>query len=91
MSIRRSVLPLAGVATLALCGCSPAAEAQGSDDLASRVQAQEDERAIRRVLVHYGEFLDARDYRAYAALFVRDGVWTSGFGSLTGPPPSRPC
>jgi 3-phenylpropionate/cinnamic acid dioxygenase small subunit len=81
--MRMTILALA--AAQALSACSPAAEAQGSDDLAARVQALEDEKEIRRVLVHYGEYLDARDYRAYSQLFARDGVWTGGFGSFTGP------
>jgi uncharacterized protein (TIGR02246 family) len=53
--------------------------------LQQRVQRLEDQEQIRRVLVEYGEYLDARDYAGYAALFARDGVWTGGFGSFTGP------
>ena len=53
--------------------------------LAHRVQVLEDERAIREVLVEYGEYLDAKDYPAYAALFARDGVLTVAWGSATGP------
>jgi uncharacterized protein (TIGR02246 family) len=45
----------------------------------------EDESAIRRILIEYGAFLDARDYAAYAGLFAQDGVWIGGFGSFTGP------
>jgi len=81
----RLAFPLAALAALALSGCSPGAQAQGNDDLATRVQALEDEREIRRVLVQYGEYLDARDFAAYAGLFAADGVWTGGFGSFTGP------
>jgi hypothetical protein len=57
----------------------------GDVALAERVQQLEDEKAIREVLVQYGEFLDARDYAAYSRLFAREGVWTGGFGSATGP------
>ena len=71
------------LAALVLSGC--AAEAAPEDDLAQRVQELEDEREIRRVLVEYGEFLDARDYAAYASLFASDGVWSGGFGTYTGP------
>lgn len=53
--------------------------------LAARVQQLEDEKAIREVVIRYGETLDARDYAGYAALFAADGVWTGGFGSFTGP------
>jgi ketosteroid isomerase-like protein len=81
--MRTAILALA--AAQALSACSPAAEAQGNDDLAARVQALEDEKEIRRVLVHYGEYLDARDFAGYAGLFARDGVWTGGFGTFTGP------
>ncbi len=69
---------------LSLAGCNAAG---GEDDAALRqkVQALQDERDIREVLVRYGEYLDAKDYAAYAALFAKDGVWTGGFGSATGP------
>jgi uncharacterized protein (TIGR02246 family) len=53
--------------------------------LAQRVQQLEDEKAIREVVIRYGEYLDARDYASYASLFASDGVWTGGFGSATGP------
>jgi uncharacterized protein (TIGR02246 family) len=53
--------------------------------LQQRVQQLEDQEEIRQVLIAYGEHLDARDYAGYAALFARDGVWTGGFGSATGP------
>jgi uncharacterized protein (TIGR02246 family) len=53
--------------------------------LQQRVQQLEDQEEIRQVLIAYGENLDARDYAGYAALFARDGVWTGGFGSATGP------
>lgn len=53
--------------------------------LQRRVQQLEDQEAIRLVLVKYGEFLDSRNYAGYAALFARDGIWTGGFGSATGP------
>jgi ketosteroid isomerase-like protein len=53
--------------------------------LQQRVRALEDQEQIRQVLIAYGEYLDARDYAGYAALFARDGVWTGGFGSAMGP------
>jgi 3-phenylpropionate/cinnamic acid dioxygenase small subunit len=68
--------------TLALLGCV-------SDPrvavLEKRVQQLQDEQAIREVVIRYGECLDARDYAGYSALFAKEGVWTGGFGSATGP------
>lgn len=72
---------------LAACG-SPAPTGPSADEfraLAQRVQQLEDEKAIREVIVRYGETLDARDYAGYAQLFASDGVWTGGFGTFTGP------
>src|SRR5688572_715826 len=71
------------VAALALAGAVPAM-AQ-APTLEQRVQRMEDESTIRRMLIEYGAFLDAKDYRSYAALFASDGVWHGGFGSFTGP------
>lgn len=70
--------------TLALVACT-SAEHPRVAALEKRVQQLQDEQAIRDVVVRYGEYLDARDYAAYASLFARDGVWTGGFGSFTGP------
>jgi ketosteroid isomerase-like protein len=53
--------------------------------LEKQVQQLQDQQAIREVLIRYGEYLDARDYAGYAALFAKDGIWTGGFGSATGP------
>jgi uncharacterized protein (TIGR02246 family) len=64
-------------------GCTTTTPDVGA--LQRRVQQLEDQEQIRTVLVQYGEYLDARNYAAYAALFARDGVWTGGFGSATGP------
>ena len=59
--------------------------AESAATLEQRVRQLEDEKEIREVLIRYGEYLDARDYAAYAALFASDGVWAGGFGSATGP------
>src|SRR6187399_2798794 len=64
--------------------CAPAATL-AQPTLEQRVQRMEDESAIRRMLIEYGAFLDAKDYRSYAALFAPDGVWQGGFGTFTGP------
>ncbi|MEY2853198.1 MAG: hypothetical protein RL030_330 [Pseudomonadota bacterium] len=69
---------------LTLCvGC--ASTRPDFDVLQHRVQQLEDQEQIRQVLIAYGEYLDARNYAGYAALFAHDGVWTGGFGSATGP------
>ncbi len=51
----------------------------------ARVRRLEDIEEIRRLLTDYGRDLDRRDFKAYAALFARDGVWDGGFGAATGP------
>ena len=73
---------LAGMLVLVAC---TAAEDPRVAALEKRVQQLQDEQAIREVIIRYGEYLDARDYAAYASLFASDGVWTGGFGSFTGP------
>jgi SnoaL-like domain len=79
---------IALVSLLAFSACCVEAAAPAPPDLArlqQRVQQLEDQEEIRQVLIEYGEYLDARNYAGYAALFARDGVWTGGFGSATGP------
>jgi len=84
--MRRPVqAPLWLLAAGLLLASAPGAAQTADAALVQRVQQLEDEKAIREVLVQYGEFLDARDYAAYSRLFARDGVWTGGFGSFTGP------
>jgi ketosteroid isomerase-like protein len=53
--------------------------------LEQRVQRMEDESQIRKMVIEYGAYLDAKNYAAYAGLFAPDGVWVGGFGSFTGP------
>ena len=53
--------------------------------LEQRVQRMEDESQIRRILVQYGAFLDAKDFTSYANLFAKDGEWWGGFGRYKGP------
>jgi uncharacterized protein (TIGR02246 family) len=71
------------VVALGLSACAPREEPGTA--LEQRLQQLEDEKAIREVVIRYGEHLDARDYAAYASLFASDGVWTGGFGSAKGP------
>lgn len=49
--------------------------------LAERVQRLEDAKEIHDLLIRYGLTLDGRDYKAYASLFAKDGVWIGGFGT----------
>ena len=70
--------------TLVLVACTSPEDSRVAA-LEKRVQQLQDEKAIREVVIRYGEYLDARDYAAYASLFANDGVWTGGFGSFTGP------
>ncbi|MBO9517061.1 MAG: nuclear transport factor 2 family protein [Porphyrobacter sp.] len=53
--------------------------------LEQRVERMEAESDIRRILVEYGAYLDARDYAGYAGLFADNGEWIGGFGKFTGP------
>jgi ketosteroid isomerase-like protein len=72
------------IVTAALLLAPVAVQAQPSP-LEERVERLEAESDIRRMLIEYGKFLDAKDFASYAALFAEDGVWTGGFGSFTGP------
>ena len=78
-------MALRWIVAAALLAAPAEAQAQAQPTLEQRVQRMEDESAIRRMLIEYGAFLDAKDYRAYAALFAPDGVWQGGFGTFTGP------
>ncbi|MBT2189105.1 nuclear transport factor 2 family protein [Sphingobium nicotianae] len=75
-------LALAVLLGLTVSSASPIASAGA---LADRVRVLEDQQAIRAVLIQYGDYLDAQDYGHYAALFAKDGVWTGGYGTATGP------
>lgn len=50
-----------------------------------RLQKLEDIEAIRALLIEYGRALDKRDFKAYGALFAKDGSWKGGMGSATSP------
>lgn len=70
--------------TLVVSGCARTEDPRLAA-LEKQVQELRDEKAIREVIIRYGEYLDARDYAGYASLFASDGVWTGGFGSAKGP------
>ena len=76
--MRTLLLVLLGSFAFAAWAAAPAAFEQ-------RVQHMEDQAAIERVLLEYGRTLDARDFRAYAALFAAEGEWKGGFGTFKGP------
>jgi 3-phenylpropionate/cinnamic acid dioxygenase small subunit len=78
--MRRHLIALLPLLVLTGCATNPDVSA-----LQRRVQQLEDQEQIRTVLVQYGEYLDSRNYKGYASLFARDGVWSGGFGSATGP------
>jgi ketosteroid isomerase-like protein len=50
-----------------------------------RLQRIEDRAEIEQLLLNYGRYLDARDFKSYSLLFARDGVWEGGFGTVQGP------
>jgi ketosteroid isomerase-like protein len=50
-----------------------------------RLQRIEDRAEIEQLLLNYGRYLDARDFKAYSLLFARDGVWEGGMGTVQGP------
>ncbi len=50
-----------------------------------RLQALEDEREIRDLLIRYAQRLDLRDHKGYAGLFAREGRWTGRMGEAVGP------
>ena len=81
--MRRLASALAALALIA-----PAAAHAASPHkltIEQRLQRIEDESEIRRILVQYGAYLDARDFAHYAALFARKGEWIGGYGHFTGP------
>jgi uncharacterized protein (TIGR02246 family) len=81
---RHAVVLLLTLMAIATAGVS-AWQAHSRGTVEQRLQRLEDENEIRMLLLDYGRFLDSRDFKAYAALFARDGEWVGGFGSVTGP------
>jgi uncharacterized protein (TIGR02246 family) len=55
------------------------------DELRARVRVLEDREEIRNLLQEYRRTLDARDMRAFSALFASEGTWTGKSGTATGP------
>lgn len=76
--MRRSGLMLGAVLMALASAPLPASAQSGPRTVEQRLQAVEDELAIRRVLVDYSATQDARDFAAYVALFAEDGEWVNG-------------
>jgi SnoaL-like domain len=56
--------------------------------LSVKVKSLEDIQEISNVLIDYGRALDSRDFKAYSALFAKDGSWSGGLGTVSGGPPA---
>jgi uncharacterized protein (TIGR02246 family) len=54
-------------------------------ELEARLRVLEAKEEIRNLLQAYRRTLDARDLRAFAALFAADGTWAGASGEATGP------
>ena len=54
--------------------------------LSVKVKSLEDIQEISNVLIDYGRALDSRDFKAYSALFAKDGSWSGGTGHCLGRP-----
>ncbi len=76
-------LPLIVCALLAVPAAAIAAPK--TPTLVQRLQRMEDESTIRRMLIEYGAYLDARDFARYSGLFAVQGEWIGGFGAFKGP------
>jgi hypothetical protein len=55
------------------------------DDLEGRLRALEAREGVRNLLQEYRRTLDARDLRAFSALFAANGSWSGASGEATGP------
>lgn len=85
-STRRSVL--AAAAVVAVCpalfsACESESATAGVRALETRLQAMEDEKAIRDLMVQYGQHLDTLDFEAYSQLFATEGEWSGQLSEYT--------
>jgi len=88
---QRLVIALAVAAGLAWPAVPAQAQQQAPsaaafEALAAKVKHMEDVQAIQDLLIAYGRALDSRDFKAYAALFSKDGSWSGGMGTVNGGP-----
>ena len=79
----RAIFAASLVAALAFAGVVHTATRDITTE--GRLQKLEDIEAIRTLLIKYGRALDQRDFKAYGALFAKDGTWKGGMGSATSP------
>ena len=75
---------------LATAACSRTEKTEAASEITSnaterRLQVLEDREAIRRLLMHYGRFLDQRDFQSFSLLFAEnEGEWIGGMGKARG-------
>jgi len=84
MKLQHVIVVAASILVLAF-GLGRFAYTAESTTVEMRLQKLEDNEGIRALLVDYGRALDKRDFKAYGALFARDGSWKGGMGTATGP------
>ena len=85
MKIQQGIVVAAAVVVLSFAFSGPTHRAEGAYVTDARTRKLEDVEAIHALLVHYGRELDKRDFKAYGALFAKDGSWKGGMGTATGP------
>jgi hypothetical protein len=73
---------LAALACAVMLAVSSQTFCAGPRSVAERLLRLEDTKEIPDLLIRYGLL---RDYKGYAALFAKDGVWIGGFGTHRGP------
>jgi 3-phenylpropionate/cinnamic acid dioxygenase small subunit len=76
------------VISLCLLGAAGCGGNAATDALAKRVQAMEDEKQIRDLIVDYGLSLDRKEFSGYSELFAKEGEWSgqlSGMTTIKGP------
>jgi uncharacterized protein (TIGR02246 family) len=85
MKIQQGVVIAASVLILSFGLSHFASTAESTATIEMRLKKLEDNESIRALLVAYGRALDKRDFKAYGALFARDGSWKGGMGTAIGP------
>jgi uncharacterized protein (TIGR02246 family) len=56
--------------------------------LEQQIHILEADRQIRNLMSRYGQYLDAKNFEAYAGLFAKEGEWSgnlSGYATIKGP------
>lgn len=83
---RRSALGAAAMIAVCpalFCACESDSATAGDGTLETRLQAMEDEKAIRDLMVRYGQHLDTLDFEAYSQLFAAEGEWSGQLSEYT--------